>query len=161
EAWRLWTGNLVHFSTSHTMSNLVLLLAVTILAQRAFGSRTTLIALLVAAPLISLGLSYLVPNLTVYRGTSALSAFLGVAVGMHLWYQTPRLRFALAAVGMVAIVAMCLEAAGWFAGFSNLPAGIRVAWQAHLMAGLGAITWVFCRNAQLLAGTTLGMPQDV
>lgn len=145
EAWRLWTGHLVHFSTSHTMNNLVLLLVVTALAQREFGSRATLTALLVAAPLISLGLNCLVPDLTAYRGNSALSAFLGVAVGMHLWHQVPRLRFALAAVGTVAIVAMCLEASGSFAGFSNLPAGVHVAWQAHLMAGLGAVTWVLCR----------------
>lgn len=159
EAWRLWSGHFVHFSASHATGDLVLLFVVTLLAQREFGSWVTLIALLAAAPLVSLGLVLLVPELAVYRGSSALSAFLGVAVGMRLWCQTARLRLALATMGVVLTVAMCLEAAESFAGFSSLPGGVRVAWQAHLIGGLIAGMWMFStmRRNGGIEGTTMMM----
>lgn len=81
EWWRLWTGHWVHFSASHLAWNLVVLLVAGIWLERL---RPGLLAryVLVAAPLLSLGLLVFAPDMAVYGGLSGLAT--GVVVLLAL-----------------------------------------------------------------------------
>lgn len=136
EVWRLWTGHLVHFSAMHAAEDIILLFVVAAIAEREIGGRATAIALLISAPLISLGLILLVPDLALYEGSSALSAFLGFIVGTLIWRRAPHLRFAIGCIGLVVVAKTSLDAAGVLAGFSSVPEGVRIEWQAHVIAWL-------------------------
>jgi membrane associated rhomboid family serine protease len=134
ELWRLWTGHLVHFSAMHAAEDIMLLFVVTAIAEREIGGRETAIALLVGAPLISLGLILLVPDLARYEGSSGLSALLGFIAGTLIWRRSPHLRFAIGCIGLAVIAKTSLDAAGFLAGYASVPAGVRIAWQAHVIA---------------------------
>ena len=54
--WRLWTGHLVHFGLQHAMLDAIVLFAGASLLERELGTRRLLRQLLLAAPLIALGL---------------------------------------------------------------------------------------------------------
>lgn len=136
EAWRLWTGHLVHFSAMHAAADIALLLVVAAIVESEIGGRATVLVLLIGAPLISVSLTLLVPELAVYKGSSALSALLGFVGVTHIWRRVRRLRFALGCVGLVAIMKTFLDANACLPGFSSLPDGVCVAWQAHLIACL-------------------------
>ena len=142
EIWRLWTGHLVHFSAPHAMADLVVLLAAATIAEREIGTRRTALVLLVGAPLISLGLALLLPELAIYRGSSALSVLLGGIGGALIWQRAPRLRRVLTGRAGVLSAKIVLDAAGWLPELSCVPDGVRVAWQAHAMAAILAAAYV-------------------
>jgi rhomboid family GlyGly-CTERM serine protease len=159
ELWRLWTGHLVHFSLTHAAADIALLAVVAAIAQRELGGWATDIALLASAPLISLGLIALVPDLAVYRGASALSVFLGVIGGTRIWRRAPDLRFAVGCVGTVAAAKTWLDAAGLVPGLSSVPDGVRVAWQAHVMACLIAAAWMTHKGQEVADLRTARCPE--
>ena len=138
--WQLWTGHLVHFSAEHAVLDVVTLFLVTVIAEREMGRLKTGVALLIGAPLISIGMLLMAPNLMVYKGSSALAALIGFAVGSLIWRRNPHLRTALGCLGLVAITKTILDATGWSPGFTSLPTGVQVAWQAHVIAcAIGAV----------------------
>src|SRR5690242_17553463 len=63
EIWRLWTGHLVHFSPLHALVDTAVLFLVSGIAVRETGTRSTCLALAAGAPLISLGLLLVAPEL--------------------------------------------------------------------------------------------------
>ncbi len=136
EAWRLWTGHLVHFSIFHALLDVAVLLIVCGSVERAQGTRRLCIALAIAAPLISLGLLAMAPGMMVYRGASGLAACMAVIAGVLLWRKNPGIRSALVLAGAVFTVKTVLDATFPRLGLSSLPADVSVAWQAHM---LGAI----------------------
>jgi rhomboid family GlyGly-CTERM serine protease len=145
EVWRLWSGHLVHFSAAHAMADLAVLIAAAAIAEHEIGARRTAFVLFAGAPLISLGLALLLPDLAIYRGSSALSILLGSIGGALIWHRAPRMRPALWCIGAVVIVKIVIDAVGWLPGLSSVPDGIRVAWQAHAMAAILAAVYVaFC-----------------
>jgi len=72
EFWRLWTGHWMHFSLSHLLWNLAVLLAAGTWLERRFPGWLWRHAV-VAAPLISLGLFFGEPAMQRYGGLSALA----------------------------------------------------------------------------------------
>lgn len=142
EIWRLWTGHLVHFSAAHATTDLAALFAAAAIAEHEIGARRTAFVLIVGAPLISLGLALLLPELAIYRGSSALSVLLGGIGGAMIWHRASRLRPVLACIGTVVITKIILDAAGWLPELSSVPDGVRVAWQAHAMAAILAAVYV-------------------
>lgn len=140
EVWRLWTGHLVHFSAMHAAADSALLFCVAAIVEREIGGWRTAAALLASAPLISTTVLWLVPDLAVYAGASALSAFLGVVAGSLIWRTAPPLRFALICMGAVTLAKMVCEAQGCLPALSSVPDGVRVVWQAHVIACLLAAT---------------------
>jgi rhomboid family GlyGly-CTERM serine protease len=136
--WRLWTGHLVHFGLQHALLDAIVLFAGASLLERERGTRRLLRQLLLAAPLIALGL-LAVPGLEEYRGASGLAATVALAAGIALWPGAGRWRPALLAGGLIwagfsAAQAMRPE---WSA--AGLPGGVTVAWQAHLFGAACAL----------------------
>lgn len=125
EIWRLWTGQLCHWSILHLLGNLAAVAALTVIAGKPLLRWLALLP--VAAPLLSLTLLSLLPELQRYRGLSGLVAVLVVGAAMD--------------GGVIGRLAALV----WVAklGFDAvtgtpsplLPAGIATIWQAHL-AGL-------------------------
>lgn len=126
ELWRLWTGQFCHWSVPHLVGNLAGLAALGMIAGR--GLWRWLVGLLLAAPLLSLLLLGLVPDLQYYRGLSGLLAVLVIGTAVEGGRSG-------------GIIALAWAAKLLFDAVSGahsplLPDGIATAWQAH-WAGMG------------------------
>lgn len=136
--WRLWSGHLVHFGPQHALANAVTLWACAAFLGRQGGALLLPAALLLAAPLISLFLVLAAPGMQEYRGASALATMLAGAAAIVL-YADPRWRRAvLACAGGFGLWTLA-QALGAGATLAGLPAGVDVAWQAHLAGALCAL----------------------
>ncbi len=122
-----------------------MLLVFATIAEREMGTRVTGKLLLLGAPVISLCLLLAVPDLLVYRGSSALSAMLGVVDGVLLWRKIPRLRAFLVALAAIGVAKTLSDAVGAAGTPTSLPDGVRVAWQAHVVGAAFAFAWVLLR----------------
>ena len=137
--WRLWTGHAVHFSATHAMSDLVPLAFLVAWAQARWGSAKLLLALCLSAAAVSLGLLWLVPDMQQYRGASVWVTFLGVALGLQAGWQRPEWRWALLGVALLAAAKTLADIYGGSGLASNLPPGVDVAWEAHLLGAALAL----------------------
>ena len=137
QAWRAWTGHLVHFGWQHAVADVAVLLAATAILERFKGWRAAAWLFLAGAPLISLALLLGVPDLQVYEGASGIATMFGVASGCCLWRAEPGLRGALVLLAMGALLKLMVDAGGVVVpGITTLPAGIQVAWQAHVVGAI-------------------------
>ncbi|WP_332852045.1 rhombosortase [Duganella sp. S19_KUP01_CR8] len=148
QLWRLWTGHLVHYSMRHALIDFAVVLAAAVIvvhlsASPAAGMRRLLAALGLGAPFISLGMLAVAPNCLYYRGASGIAAMLVVMAGGALWPRAARsTRAALLLMAATLLAKICAEAAGadpgHQLGWSDLPADVVVAWQAHLLGVVAA-----------------------
>jgi rhomboid family GlyGly-CTERM serine protease len=101
EPWRLWTGHLVHFGWEHALANLVALAVPMLLLQRRDRERL-LLALLLAAPLLSF---LLLPGLGQgqYRGASGLACVAWAWAGLRLASRRGSYSIGLAMLGGLAL----------------------------------------------------------
>ncbi|HEX8788765.1 MAG TPA: rhombosortase [Telluria sp.] len=145
EMWRLWSGHLVHYSASHGAADALALLASGMLAEPLVGSRRFAMILLAGAVLISLGLLACAPLLTGYRGASGLAMLTAALAGVLLWRRRPAARWLIGGVGLALVAKMLGDAGGHAHTLADLPAGVAVSWQAHLMGavlGVGGAVWI-------------------
>jgi rhomboid family GlyGly-CTERM serine protease len=143
ELWRLWTGHLVHFTASHAGADGLALLALGLLAEPLIGSRRYARVLAGGAFAISLGLLALAPGLHEFRGASGLAVMSAVLGGVLAWRCSPATRPMLCCAALALASKTLWEAFAHTAAFTDLPAGVDVAWQAHL---LGALLGAFAAN---------------
>ena len=136
ELWRLWSGHLVHFSASHAGADVLALLASGALAEPLIGTRRFALVLGGGALLLSLGLLMCAPELHEYRGASGLAVLTAVLGGVLAWNRYPGSRPVLVCAALALASKTLWEACANMAAFTDLPAGVAVAWQAHL---LGAV----------------------
>ena len=136
--WRLWTGHLVHFGLQHAMLDAIVLFAGASLLERELGTRRLLRQLLLAAPLVSLGL-FAAPGLDEYRGASSLAATVALAAGIALWRDARPWRPALLAGGLAWACFSTVQAVRPEWSAAGLPDGVAVAWQAHLLGAACAL----------------------
>lgn len=136
ELWRLWSGHLVHYALSHAGADALGLVAAGLVAEPLAGSRRFALVLGGGALLISLGLLALAPGLSEYRGASGLAMLTALLGGVMAWQRYPASRAMLACAGLALASKTLWEAFAHTAAFSDLPAGVSVAWQAHLLGGV-------------------------
>lgn len=139
EAWRLWTGHWIHFSASHLVWNLAVLLASGIWLERVRPG-LLLRHTVAAAPLIGLTVLAGEPGLQTYGGLSGLATGVVVLLGLHQ-LRSPGVPRGLWLGGLALVF---LKSAGdlaaptdWLAHFAA--PGIRPSSTAH---AAGAITAV-------------------
>jgi rhomboid family GlyGly-CTERM serine protease len=145
ELWRLWTGHLVHFSASHAGADGLAMVALGLLAEPLIGSRRYARVLAGGAFAISLGLLALAPGLHEFRGASGLAVLSAVLGGVLAWRRYPASRPMLCCAALALASKTLWEAFAHTAAFTDLPAGVEVAWQAHL---LGALLGVLAASAR-------------
>ena len=139
EVWRLWSGHWVHFSASHLLWNLAVLLAAGAWLERVRPG-LLLRHTLVAAPLISLAILAAEPGLQTYGGLSGLATGVVVLLGLHQ-LRTPGTPRALW-IGVLALVALksasdFASPTAWFAHYAA--PGIRTSSTAHAAGALVAL----------------------
>ena len=132
EWWRLWTGHFVHYSLRHALLDAAAVLLLGSIAENRLGRRFIALVLLFAAPLLSLAMLWIFPDVLEYRGASGLATVLGSLAGVALWRDNPRYRIVLAMLAAAYVGKTFCDA--WIAPLTltDLPAGVRVAWQVHL-----------------------------
>jgi rhomboid family GlyGly-CTERM serine protease len=144
EAWRLWTGHLMHYSTQHALVDLATGLAAGAIALRRTGARRLMLALALGAPFISAGLLLIAPQCLYYRGLSGIDIMLVVLAGATLWPNAGRLaRGALLSAAAALAAKITAEALGHAQGWSALPPDVAIAWQAHLLGALAGVIAAF------------------
>lgn len=161
EMWRLWSGHLVHYSASHGAADALALLASGMLAEPIIGSRRFAMILLAGATMISLGLLACAPLLTEYRGASGLAMLTTALAGVLLWRRQPAARWLTGAAGLALAAKMLGDAGGYALTLADLPAGVAVSWQAHLLGallGVGAAIWI---DRRAFDSTTGGPPANM
>lgn len=141
EWWRLWGGHFVHFTPMHAFVNGTLLLLLSVLLGRAYSWKLVGALFLFGPPVISFALLYLVPEMDIYRGASALAAlFLTISIG-HAFGRAHRITvFLLYTLIIVWLAKLLIEIAGGIS-FSNLPPTVHVAWQAHVAGILAGVAF--------------------
>jgi len=144
EWWRLIGGHVVHFSPAHAGADALGLAAMGLVAEPLLGPRRYALVLGGGALLVSLGLLALAPDLLEYRGASSLAVLAAVLGGVPAWRRHPASRPMLACAALALASKTLWEAFAHTAAFSELPAGVTVAWQAHL---LGAVAGLCAANA--------------
>lgn len=108
EAWRLWTGHLVHWTGEHLFWNVVALVGLGVILEP-HRRRPLAATLRLASPLASLGLLRLVPRVSCYRGLSGLdSALVALLAVSILRSGADRLAGWFAAAGLLLFVAKVL-----------------------------------------------------
>lgn len=148
EWWRLWSAHLTHYNASQLMADSGLVALLGVVASR-YGSAWRLcIALIVAMPLMSLLLFWLVPDMMLYRGASGLAALLWLLVGLQLISKAASgsRQFWIGVLFLLFLVVKVTgEAFALFPAFSDLPAGVVVAWQMHLFGMMmGVLIFLGC-----------------
>jgi rhomboid family GlyGly-CTERM serine protease len=136
ELWRLWSGHLVHYSVSQAGADTLVLFVMGLYAEPLVGSRRFGLMLAGAAALLSLGMLVLAPALNEYRGASGLAVLTAVLGGVLAWRRHPGSRPMLACAAPALAAKTLWEACAQTAAFADLPAGVSVAWQAHLLGAL-------------------------
>jgi rhomboid family GlyGly-CTERM serine protease len=147
QAWRLWTGHLVHYSVSHAAADAVALLAMGVLAEPMLGARRFGIILAGGAAAISAGLLVCVPGLAEYRGASGLAMLAAALAGVLAWRYRPGSRRLVAGAVVLLVAKFGWEGVHGAGALADLPPGVAVAWQAHLLGSLaGACAGVWRGN---------------
>ena len=136
ELWRLVGGHVVHYSLSHAGADALGLVAMGLVAEPLTGSRRFALVLGGGALLISLGLLALAPGLLAYRGASGLAVMSALLAGVLAWQRHPASRAILACAAAALASKTLWEAFAHTAAFTDLPAGVTVAWQAHLLGAM-------------------------
>lgn len=152
ELWRLWTGHVTHFSLRHALIDSATLLLIGAITEAEFGSRRIALALLVGAPLISIGILLAAPGLSDYRGASSIAVMLATAIGASWWRSRPTCRAVLGALALGLVTKIGFDAIGMPTTLTDLPEQVQVAWQGHLLGGaLGGLWYLAGVRAQFAA----------
>lgn len=152
EWWRLWSGHLTHYTLSQLVADSGLVALLGLVLHRFFRPSLFAASIIVALPLISLLLIWLVPEMNSYRGASGLAAMLWFMAGLHLSLQAKSgvVPLWIGPLFILLLIAKVTgEALALFPALSELPAGVVVAWQVHLFGMvIGLVVYLLCVRKQ-------------
>ena len=160
ELWRLWSAHLVHFSPAQAMLDALLFLLSGAMAARTLRIDFRWRDLLLAAPLISLALLWLAPDLAAYRGLSGLASATLLLAGIGIDSRWPASRPWLWCCAAAMLLKTVADAGGFAAGFGTLPEGVRLEWRAHALGAMAAAMWWWmARRRKTPAAITVQLQQ--
>lgn len=140
EWWRLWSGHLTHFTWVQLLADSGVVAILGYFTQRYLKSAFLMFSLLLAMPVISGLLLWLIPDMNDYRGASAIGALMWVLAGCVFLAECKLFspHFWLGCLFLLAlIIKIAGEALSLLPSLSPLPQGVQVVWQSHLF---GAVT---------------------
>jgi rhomboid family GlyGly-CTERM serine protease len=142
EFWRLWSAHFVHYSVIHAVLDGLSCLTLVFVLSKMGDRSSLLLRLAVIAPAISLVMFFTLPDMAIYRGASALAMALTAVSGLTIWRARPGWRQVLVLLAIVLLLKVAADSLGVWPVSYSLPAGVRVAWQAHV-AGIvcGLVVW--------------------
>lgn len=153
EAWRLLTGQTVHWTARMAVFDLGMLLGLGLWLEIRGDRRLAVMALVLGAGLTALAIHAFSPDLLVYRGSSGAASALFVLAAVRSAGSSDRwARFlALAAVALF----LAKAAFEWLSGqtlfVGPLPHGVRVVPLVHLLGGFGGLAGCSNGARRLLA----------
>lgn len=130
EVWRLWTGHFVHFSVAHALVNAGVLWLLESALRRTFHPARNAAWLVLAMPLLGLGIMVASPGLTEYRGGSGLAAMFMAWVLVASWSSSPRTVLVLVVLWAVKL---SLDTTGVDMPWHTLPDGVALSLPAHVL----------------------------
>lgn len=138
EAWRLLTGQMVHWTPRMAMLDLGMLLGLGAWLEIRGDRRLAAASLALGAVLTAVAV-HLSPGLLFYRGSSGMASALFVLAAFRVADSSDRWTRALAVAAVALFLAKAaFESLGGQALFSGeLPEGVRVVPLVHLLGGLG------------------------
>ena len=141
EAWRLLTGQTVHWTARMAAFDLGMLLGLGAWLEVRGDRRLAALALALGGGLTALAVHALSPGLLEYRGSSGLASALFVLAAVRIADSSNRwargLTLAAVALFFVKAAFEWLSGQALFAG--PLPEGVRVVPLVHLLGGLGGL----------------------
>ncbi len=143
ELWRLFTGQLVHWSTPMLVADVaVLLVAGFLLARR--SPPVLMLCLPLSAAVVGAAVHFLSPELIRYRGSSGIASALVIACALDLVHAGGASRGAGIAASAFFGGKLAYEVAtGTSISSGTLPPGVTVAPVAHLAgAASGGVAWL-------------------
>ncbi len=141
EAWRLLTGQTVHWTARMAAFDLGMLLGLGFWLEIRGDRRLAAVALVLGCGLTAFAVHTLSPGLQVYRGSSGAASALFVLAAVRTadssdpWTRVP----ALAAVALFFAKTVFEQLAGETLFAGPLPPGVRVVPLVHLLGGLGGL----------------------
>jgi len=154
EVWRLLTGQMVHWTARMAVADLAVLLALGLWLETGGRRRAFLLALILGAVWVALGVQLLPPHLTLYRGSSGLASALFVLTALEAARPPARPSARILATCALLLFAAKIvwETAGGHPLFAGtLPSGVQVTPMVHLLGGLaGAAAFVLNRKLSSL-----------
>lgn len=141
EAWRLLTGQLVHWTARMALFDLGLLIAIGIWLELRGDRGIAAVALALGAALTAFAVHALSPGLQVYRGSSGAASALFVLAAMRLaespdrWSRVPAIMAMILFLGKAAFESLT----GWAFFAGSMPPGVSVVPLVHLLGGLGGL----------------------
>jgi rhomboid family GlyGly-CTERM serine protease len=141
EAWRLLTGQIVHWTARMAAFDLVMLLGLGVWLEIRGDRRLAAVALALGGGLTALAVHAFSPDLLVYRGSSGAASALFVLAAVRVAASSdpwPRV-LALAAVALFLAKAVFEQFYGQTLFAGPLPQGVRVVPLVHLLGGLGGL----------------------
>ena len=161
EVWRLWTAHLTHFSLQHAVTNALVCVIAGHVVENKIGARSLCAALLLIAPLISIGLLFWSPQLVQYRGLSGITMALTVAAIICLAQKYPSLRVGVALLAVIILAKLLVEVITSTTtpqplisvGFAGLPSGVSVEWRVHVLGVFAGLWLGSLRASAAIRGT--------
>lgn len=150
EVWRLWTCHLVHFSLAQAVADSLVVLSMGALAEPAIGTRRLLLAFILGAPFISLGLLASAPDMLEYRGASGIAVMAAVPAAAVMWHESPAWKASVMVLVSAFAAKTLAEAAGGLSASAVLPEIARVAWQSHILGALAGVSLLALAGRRLL-----------
>jgi rhomboid family GlyGly-CTERM serine protease len=141
EAWRLLTGQIVHWTARMAAFDLGMLLGLGVWLEVRGDRRLAAMALTLGGGLTALAVHALSPDLLVYRGSSGAASALFVLAAVRIadssdpWARIP----ALTAVALFLAKAVFEQLSGQTLFAGSLPPGIHVVPLVHLLGGIGGL----------------------
>ncbi len=117
------------------------------LVEKEIGARRLSLALLLGAPIISMGLIVTVPGLQFYRGASGIATMAAILAGVLLWTTSAASRMILAFLAVGLVIKTVCEAFGISVGLSSLPQNVAITWQAHVLGAICGALMAFLNRS--------------
>lgn len=155
EAWRLWTGHLVHYGVNHAFVNALAAAGLFIVVR---PERGVWLGAAVCLPLLGGAILWLEPGLAYYRGASGAVVWLGVQAWCRVWRGCPTQRGGLLVLATALVAKLIWESwpgAGAVTS-ASLPEGVGLAWSAHLAGAVLGLAWAgVCAGCKAQRGERL------
>jgi len=154
--WRLWTCHLTHYTLAQLSTDASIIVILGFVLRRYLSALFLAVSLLLVLPLISGLMLLLMPEMSSYRGASAVGALLWVWLGCTLLYNSRVFSFSFWLGGcIISLLATKIIVEKWalLPPISNLPEYVQIAWQAHLLGAVSglllSILWQHSHQAAL------------
>lgn len=139
EWWRLWSAHFTHYTLMQMAADTGVVVVLGFVIRSRISGTFLTVCVLVAMPVISGLMLWLAPEMNSYRGASAVASLMW-ALGGSLFLAECRPFSARFWMGLLFLLLLAIKIVGeglaLLPPLTELPDGVRVAWQGHLFGAV-------------------------